>query len=100
VLKRFFGPSVAVSLFCFLSTSLAYAGPSGSAGVEKVGSEVTTYLIWVLGPIVFLLGLVLAFYGWLMGDDRGIRRGLHTVIAGVLLFASPAIVEFVKAAVR
>jgi type IV secretory pathway VirB2 component (pilin) len=99
VRKQFLGPSPAVSFLLFLSTSFAYAAP-GSAGVERVGEEVTTYLIWVLGPIVFLLGLVIGFYGWLMGDDRGIRRGLHTIIAGVLLFASPAIVQFVKTAVR
>jgi type IV secretory pathway VirB2 component (pilin) len=79
-------------------TSPAFA--AAGSGIEKAGSEVTTYLIWVLGPIVFLIGLVLAFYGWLLGDDRGIRRGINAVIAGVLLFASPSIVEFVKNAVK
>ncbi len=86
--------ALAISLFA----APVFAGPGGS-NLEKAGSEVTHYLIFVLGPLVFVLGLIFAMYSLFFGDERGVRRGINTVIAGVLLFAAPSVVEFIKNAV-
>jgi len=88
----------AIASLCLTKT--AFAAPGGS-DLDKVGGAVSDYLIWTLGPTVFILGLVMAAYSlFISGDDRGVRRGMNVVIAGAVLFAAPSIVDFVKSAVR
>jgi len=95
---RLYAVLVPLLLSCAARPALA-AGP-GIPAVENFANSIASFLIDNIGGIAILIGLAWSVLSYLMGDERAIRRLVGTVIVGGVLFAAPAIVDFIRGAAR
>jgi hypothetical protein len=97
-MPRFVPPAVGLVAF-FALQGIALAAPPTIPGLEALGSSVVDFLIYGIGPIVFIIGLAWAAFSMFMGSPNGIHGAVRAIIAGAILFAAPHIVSFVRTAV-
>jgi type IV secretory pathway VirB2 component (pilin) len=71
-----------------------YGGSDGQ--VQSFLSSSTTWLITVLGPGVFIIGVVMVGISLAMGDQDAMRRGGYVIGGGALIFLSQSVVALLK----
>ena len=59
-------------------------------------SSSTTWLITVLGPGVFIIGVIMVGISLAMGDQDAMRRGGYVIGGGALIFLSQSVVALLK----
>lgn len=63
---------------------------------ESILQNGTDYLIGILGPGVFLLGVIIAGFSLAMGNRDGVIKGIYAIVGGVCILGANAIVETIK----
>jgi type IV secretory pathway VirB2 component (pilin) len=63
---------------------------------ESILQNGTDYLIGILGPGVFLLGVIIAGFSLAMGNRDGVIKGIYAIVGGVCILGAHAVVETIK----
>jgi len=94
--KKMTGAAVLVSGMTMTATQAfaQYGGNEGQVGNFLNGSA--NWLITILGPGVFLLGLIWVGISLAAGDQDAMRKGGFTVGGGALIFLAPSLMELLK----
>ena len=75
----------------------AYAQFGGSEGqLSSFLAQSANWLVTVLGPGVFVLGLIMVGVSMSMGNEDAMRRGGFVIGGGVLIFLSQAFVSLLR----
>lgn len=77
--------------------STAFAQVSGNTA--QVGTFLTSaasWLVTILGPSLFLIGIIMVGISLAMGDQDAMRRGGYVIGGGALIFLSQSVVAILK----
>ena len=80
-----------------MTAAPAMAQMSGNSA--QVGSTLTTassWLVSVLGPGLFLIGVIMVGINLAMGNEDALRRGYYVIGGGTLIFLSSSVVALLK----
>ncbi|MDE2292331.1 MAG: TrbC/VirB2 family protein [Elusimicrobia bacterium] len=80
-----------------MTAAPAFAQFSGNSG--QVGSFLSStagWLVSVLGPGLFLIGVIMVGISLAMGDQDAMRRGAYVIGGGTLIFLSSSVVALLK----
>ena len=89
---------MAVGLPLLLCGVQAYA-QSGGGNEAALGGFLTSsanWLVTVLGPGVFVIGVIMVGISLAMGDQDALRRGGYVIGGGAMIFLSQAFVSLLK----
>lgn len=67
-----------------------------SAQVGSFLGSSANWLVTVLGPGLFLIGVIMVGISLAMGDQDAMRRGAYVIGGGVLIFLSSSVVALLK----
>ena len=80
-----------------MMTAPAFAQVNGnSAQVGSFLSSTASWLVTVLGPGLFLIGVIMVGISLAMGDQDAMRRGGYVIGGGTLIFLSNSVVALLK----
>lgn len=89
---------VSVLVPLLLQASLAHAAPSADLGAALV-EKLSWWLQTVVAPALILIGIIATAGAWISGGARqGMMTGVGVIIAGVLCYSGPAVLDFVRSA--
>jgi type IV secretory pathway VirB2 component (pilin) len=78
-------------------TSQAFAQSSGDATkIASFFSSAVSWLVTVMGPTVFVLGIVIVAFSMATGNEDSVRKGGYVVAGGALIFLSQSVVALLK----
>ncbi len=84
-------------------TALMTAAPAFSQVVmgnqAQVGTFLTSasnWLVTILGPGVFMIGVIMVGISLAMGDQDAMRRGFYVIGGGALIFLSSSVVSLIQ----
>ncbi|MDD5658244.1 MAG: TrbC/VirB2 family protein [Elusimicrobia bacterium] len=66
------------------------------AGVTNFLSATSTWLITMLGPGIFIIGVVMVGISLALGDQDAMRRGGYVIGGGALIFLSQSVVAILR----
>lgn len=77
--------------------SQAFAQFGGNEGqVSNFLSQSSNWLVSVLGPGVFVIGVIMVGISLAMGNEDAMRRGGYVIGGGALIFLSQALVALMR----
>jgi type IV secretory pathway VirB2 component (pilin) len=96
VSKKMTGAALAAAGMAMTATQAfaQYGGNEGQVGNFLNGSA--NWLITILGPGVFLLGLIWVGISLAAGDQDAMRKGGFVVGGGALIFLAPSLMALLK----
>lgn len=71
-----------------------YGGDAGQLNNFLTGS--TTWLVTVLGPGVFVIGVIMVGISLAIGDQDAMRRGGYVIGGGALIFLAQAVLALIR----
>lgn len=75
----------------------AFAQVTGnSAQLQTFLTSTASWLVTVLGPGLFLVGVIMVGISLAMGDQDAMRRGGYVIAGGALIFLSSSVVALLK----
>ncbi len=75
----------------------AFAQSSGDATkIASFFSSGVNWLVTVMGPTVFVLGIVIVAFSMATGNEDSLRKGGYVVGGGALIFLSQSVVALLK----
>lgn len=88
---------MAVGLPLLLCGAQAYAQSGGNeAALGGFLTSSANWLVTVLGPGVFVIGVIMVGISLAMGDQDALRRGGYVIGGGAMIFLSQAFVSLLK----
>ena len=80
-----------------MTHSAAFAQYGGNEGqVSNFLNQSANWLVTVLGPGVFIIGMIMVGISLAMGDHEAMRKGGYVVGGGVLIFLSQSVVALIR----
>ena len=79
-----------------LLTTQAFAQTANSAQITSFMSSSISWLSTVLGPFVFILGIIIVGCSLAVGNEDAVRKGAFVVGGGALIFLSQSVVALLK----
>ena len=80
-----------------MAAAPAFAQVTGnSAQVGSFLSSTASWLVSVLGPGIFLIGVIMVGVSLAIGDQDAMRRGAYVIGGGALIFLSNSVVALLK----
>lgn len=81
----------------FMAAAPAFADYGGNdAQVGSFLSSSANWLVTVLGPGVFIIGVIMVGISLAMGDQDAMRRGGYVIGGGALIFLSQSVVALLR----
>ena len=77
-------------------TTQAFAQSGNAAQITSFMSSSISWLSTVLGPFVFILGIIIVGCSLAVGNDDAVRKGAFVVCGGALIFLSQSGVALLK----
>ena len=80
-----------------MTAAPAFAQVTGnSAQVGSFLSSAANWLVTILGPGIFLIGMIMVGVSLALGDQDAMRRGCYVIGGGALIFLSSSVVALLK----
>jgi type IV secretory pathway VirB2 component (pilin) len=96
VSKKQVGRALAVAALMVVAAH-AFAQYGGNEGqVSNFLSQSSNWLVTILGPGVFIIGMIMVGLSLAVGNEQALQKGYYVVGGGSLIFLSQAIVALVK----
>src|SRR5437667_9038493 len=85
------------ALALLAATTPVFAQVSGNEGaLSSFLQQSANWLVTILGPGIFVIGVIMVGISLAMGDQDAMRKGGYVVGGGALIFLSQAVVELLK----
>jgi type IV secretory pathway VirB2 component (pilin) len=80
-----------------LMTASAFAQYGGNEGqVGNFLNQSANWLVTVLGPGIFIIGVIMVGLSLAMGDQDAMRKGGYVIGGGALIFLSQSVVALLR----
>ena len=77
-------------------TTPSFAQSGNAAQITSFMSSSIGWLSTVLGPFVFILGIIIVGCSLAVGNEDAVRKGAYVVGGGALIFLSQSVVALLK----
>ena len=77
-------------------TTPSFAQYGNSAQITSFMSSSISWLSTVLGPFVFILGIIIVGCSLAVGNEDAVRKGAYVVGGGALIFLSQSVVALLR----
>ncbi|MDE1976435.1 MAG: TrbC/VirB2 family protein [Elusimicrobia bacterium] len=81
-------------MMCAAPAFAQYSGNTGQVG--SFLSSAANWLVNILGPGVFVIGVIMVGLSLAMGDQDAMRRGCYVIGGGALIFLSSSVLAILQ----